>query len=361
MNNTSDIEYCRLAQEIFTDMYKGIMISEMVTGAMGILPNLFLLSAVSSVTVFPSNLRLLIGHFSFVLLLFILATLIRGVYVFSTKVCSFTITIRTCRFYDILFGATLANIHFSLVALCIERVYATFNYKKYDKARKVPYLGFFLIICGWFAAFWLNGIGTVSTIPNDRFVPFCESNLIANTGFQYMFPLYVGIESLTTLATILVHFYNRHIARNMAINRALYDLSSRFLVDQNVQINAILLPGTGLHFLCHLPAFIFLIPLMWTGGWGLTVPTRAWLVRSTLLWRLLYALIDPLIAFRYNVHLRQHLLNGPVGGLLARLGFDVQKGKNVVNPFSHANVHFDYLDKLWAKARPAGVATADRE
>lgn len=236
---------------------------------------------------------------------------------------------------------------YTLIGLCIERLYATVTYRKYDKDQ-VPWMGICLIICAWITAFLVSNGHTIHTLPDNEHVPFCDNTFLP-PGSSYIVPTYVTLEIAATLVTLLLHYYNRNIAANMAINRAMYDLSSRFLVNQNVQVNAILLPSMILHVLCHLPNYLILLPVKLTGYWAIPMATKAWVIQSSFLLRLVYAFVDPVIAFWYNGHLRRYLRNGPIGAVLRKAGLmGLGKPKNEVAAYSPAVAHFEQLEIVWA-------------
>lgn len=350
---------CHLASAIITPQFKTIVFAECLIAPFAFAPNLMLLRALWRVTVFPTNLRLILGYLSCTFLLFATATLVKGLYILVSPPCAYSFSQRDCRIFDLTTsGLVITHLYFCLASLCIERLYATVRFRHYDK-NTTPWLGRILILFSWAILFSIY-CNDVFWLPTDLYVPICESNFLPQRS-PYLMPGYLGLECVTMSMTIFTYVYNRHVARNMVINRALYDLSARFLVDQNVQINTIVLPSIALHFVAHIPMVSLLIPVNSFGG--VSPPVRSLILRGTYVWRLLYAVADPLLAFYLNAHLRQNLERGPFGRVMKRLGVNIGKNKATAVQV-HAVLHFDYLEKAWAqhmsgrKVAPAELATA---
>lgn len=339
---------CEIAQEIMTPYFKAFIAAEVILATLAIVPNILLLSAVHDVTILPKNLRFLIGHFSIILLLFSLGTITKGLYYLIIPACDFSIHFQGCKILELATSAlALPNIFYAIFSLCMERLYATLNYRNYDKDQS-PYMAIFLIVVSWTTALSVNARGTFS-LPTDQYAPFCDTTFVPTVSSQILFPIYMLLEWIGAATTIFIYFYNRYIAKNMMINRALYDLSARFLIDQNVQINAVIMPSMALHFICHLPTFSLLIPVFLVKNLPMSNPMRVNLTRFTFVWRLVYAFLDPLIAFRFNSHLRQHLIDGPLGKMARRAGMEwSKKKKSTVQTGSQYVAHFNYLDRMWS-------------
>lgn len=349
---------CETAKEIFTSpYYRGILIAELVFSALAIAPNALLLSVVWRVIVLPSNLRLLLGHMSFIFLWFSIGDITKiFYYLFLTSPCAYNISIRNCRIFDL---ATtwliLPNIYYSLMPLCVERVYASINYRVYDIAasNKKPWMALFLILCAWLTAGLING-NTLFTLPTDRYVPICDGSCMPPTSNSMLtFSTYLILEGVAGMAVAFIYYYNRHVARSMAINRAKYSLSARFQIDQNVQVNAIIIPSMILHFIYHLPSFTATVVLQTSVAYSVSVETKACLGRLTVWWRLVYAVTHPILAFYCNAHLKHHLIRGPVGKIFEYVGIEGCNAKQASGrtTISNAAAHFDYLHQLWSTAK----------
>lgn len=350
---------------IFSSIYKGVVTGELIAACLALTPNILLTLVIWRVSVFPVNLRLLLGQFSFLLTWLSIGNIIKSVYVLSAPACAYHISQQGCKIFELVVSTLpLATVNYSLIALCVERLVATVIYKRYEKGgwHNKPYLACALIVMAQVIAVAVNAHG-VAGLPTNVYVAVCESNFLPSTSLPYLVQIYLSNECLAALFTIFIYFYNKRVAKSMAINRALYDLSSRFLIDQNVQINAIVVPSMTLHFLAHIPAYTI-------GNIQksivLDLSTKAWLARTTVLLRLIYAVMHPVIAFYFNAHMRQQLLVGtPLGWLLQRLGVrGIKKSKlgRATRRVEHLHtnnlaVHFDHLDRVWALVKPSNKIT----
>lgn len=347
---------CIMAQQLLNPYSKGIIWAECMAAALAVLPNALLVKIVWHVKVFPSNLRLLLCHFALLLLIFSVSSIVRGAYFLITAPCSFRFSQKSCRIFDLATQyLVIPNIYMALFTLCVERLHATIQYKNYDKTKK-PWLAASLIIITWIVSFYVYG-SDVPSLPTDRYIAMCDVTFIpfpATSG--YLTLVYFVSEWLSGLITVFLYFRTRHVARNMAINRAIYDLSSRFLVDQNVQVNAVIMPWVVLHIVCHLPTLaisIFVTAVQ--ARMPVSLETRSWLRQVTILWRLIYAVVDPLVAFSFNGHMNQHLSKSWFGEMMKKycgIGFGRSAkvgaaGSSMGNHPTEGAIHFNQLAKIW--------------
>lgn len=341
--------------------YRVILIAECVFAGLAIVPNAMLIVIISRVGVFPANLRLLLGHFSLMLLWYSAGNSIKSVYLLVATSCAYNISVFWCKIMDLACTAVALPIMFyTLTALCAERLYATIRYNIYDKtASRKPWFAGLLIVMSWACAIGIHG-NTVLSLPVNEFVPICESNFIPLKS-STVYEVYMALELAAGLITAFVHWYNRFIARNMAINRALYDLSSRFQVDQNGHVNVVLVPSVILHIICHIPTFLLVIVVR--GEFETSQEMRAYLTRLTYLWRLLYALAHPLIAFRFNKYLKQQLYQSLVGQLFTRVRHhgkpnSIQDRGAVIA--AQEKFHWGYLHNQWDRAHDQKTNTNNK-
>lgn len=345
---------CDKATLLFTNTnIRNILISECVFAILAIAPNGFFLSIIRKSIVLPSNLRILLGHLGFIFLWFALGDTVKCVYLLTRDPCAFEISQQDCRIFDLVTTwLVLPNIFYALMPICVERLYATINYRIYDNQSK-PWLAYSLILCAWITAICMNGVG-VFWLPDDRYVPICDSSFTPPPSNPVTTSVvYLSLETGAIFATVFIYFYNRHVASSMAINRAKYNLSARFMIDQNVQINNVIVPCMVLHLVFHVPAFAFIVAGK-SNAFGVGPETGYSLTRFSFLWRMVYALLYPICAIHFNQYLKNYLGKGAIGKFLGRFGIQLQNGVNLESGHaaSKSTVHFNYLNEIWSVGKP---------
>lgn len=138
----------------------------------------------------------------------------------------------------------------------------------------------------------------------------------------------------------------------MLANRAItHTLASRFQLEQNIQITAILEPSAILEFLTFLPNQIFLFLVI--GGLNLSYETKTVLIHCNYFWKICFCMAYPIVAFARNVHLRRGLVKAmpwkSLGQRMATRTKVVRITPKGLKTRAQAKVHFDTLDKMWMK------------
>lgn len=353
------IPNCSVAQSIVPNLhYQVAVIIESVCGIYAFVANVLLLVVGWRVMVFPANLRILLGHLSFILAWYGLGGAVKGAYLLGSPVCDLVITSRNCRILEMMCtNLGIPNMVVTLSAVWIERLYATIRYRRYDRpgVRQVPCVAISSLFVIWGAALGFNVYPLIVTPPNS-YTSICEGSVFApRSALAPYYILYLVLEVLAVFATVFIYFFNRHMLKSMVINRALYDLSSRFSVDQNVQVNAVLMPSMILHLLCFLPNYALLLLFF-----DFDIPTKATLLHISYLWKQVYAGVHPTLAFALNKRLKQQLYQNVIGRLLAVIGLKWERSPKTtdVNMRSRqeGDAHFKHLEDLWSGQKPLPAA-----
>lgn len=370
---------CPLGQTVLSTWYFDlILLMEFLLGITAAIENVILLACLCRLTVFHLNLRCLLGHLSFVLLWFSAGHSFKAIHMLLTSICDQTVSARQCKIRELFVSAMPAALTvYTLVSLCFERLYASLKYRTYDfgKSRK-PWLACALICTTW-AAGLAATVHVLLHIPLNKTVDVRESTLSA-TGWDIGNVLVVSVifEVTSALMVTLSYLYNRFAKNHIAINRAIYDLSSRFQVNQNAQLDTMILPSIALHVLCFVPNVIFLLLIFI--GTPLEFDSKVLFVHMSYLWRIVYSLAHPMVAFYANVHLRRRLRKGIFGKVADKIccrfnGIDDEgkfvcfagDGKAVMIAAGsrtqyETNAHFNQLAEMWAAQmpKPEGGAAA---
>lgn len=367
MNNTTFSRLHHVAAELVdTPGFPIILILEMIVSLAAILPNLLLLYVLARVRIFPMNLRLLLGHLSLNLIAYATAFWVKAI-------STLTVVIERrnpdlliansymCKFTELANTVPLQNVVYSSLALCLERIYSTIRYKKYEREHSKPWLAIAFIPLVW-ATSLANQLNSLFTIDRSDEVPICESLLsVTPKAAMLILTLNLSVESTNVLLAGIVYFWNSRKLRAMTMNRAQTSLGARFQISQNVEINSIMMPSMVLQSICYVPNYIFLFLVIF----GLDeehfqVPLRAILIHVNYFWKLCFCLLHPLVAFNRKARLMHHLKKRAPTGLGRILNRShrinptmisttmAAAEMNIEDTIANTNAHFEALKSIWA-------------
>lgn len=358
-NVTNSTDHCLIAQSVAAQLeLKVVFTLESIFGVLALFPSMLTLYLLWRVKIFHANLRLILANLTGNLFVYSASEAIKVIHRLTSDPCtSHNMPLKTCMLRDYFVIVPAHNALISLVILNLERLYATFRYRTYDYGSHVPYLGLVLLAAAWATTLGLNIPGYFAA-PETARVAVCELALVGQPDAVFnVIILMASFETVAAVITFFVYVYNKYILGRMSLNRARYDLSARFQVSQNEQLNTALMPGMLLHMVCHLPTYIFLTVLFVLKG-QLATETKTWLLHLTYLWRLIYALLDPILLITLNASLRQGLKKTAIGRLLiAACKCCGKRNKTktqdtATKSVTVMNAHFDYLQQSWAMQKP---------
>lgn len=334
---------------LFLAIFKSIIASTL---------NVYLMYQIRKVTVFHANLRWLLFHHSFNLVCFSLGNGAKAAYLLTVwfiiqDPCRYVVSLFDCKVQELAFIVPLLNGIYSLVALCLERAYATVRYRTYDWASATPWLAIFLIPGVWLSSLVAQCL-PLKDIPQNVYMPMCSTLLsISPSVAKSLLSSNMSIEFLAVFLALVLYFVNDRLLDRSLINRGKRTLAARFQVFQNVTVNRLLLPTVGVHATCF--TFVYIYLLLVLTGLDLDTGAKTLLVHVNFLSVLTYAIIHPTLAFTQNPHLRK--LCGHWTGVLPSF-MAAGIGKNAVgvvqNPANgQANCHFKAVEKIWSDVEHA--------
>lgn len=312
----------------------------------GCLLNLFLIYSILRSTLFHNNLRLLMGHLSAMAVWYNVASFGKSLYtlmVMYSEPCNLVTTLYNCKVQELISILPLQTMLYSLVAIGLERLYATLFYTTYDYTKNL-YMSLTLIFCIWFAALTLQ-LSPLPHIPSGKIL-VCQNLLVINQKTALTL-LIIGLvlEFFSVLIFTCTTCWDRIKLRKLMINQAQHTLSARFQLAQNVEINKIMLPSALAHLACF--TLINSFPLSVVSGWDTTFEVKVQFIQGSLLLVDVFTILHALIIFRQNDRLRQQL-----GLAFPRLKkfFATVKVKPSTPDFSGAQEtlrHFEFLEYTW--------------
>lgn len=327
---------------------KIILILECIVGVLAIFPNLLTIILLFRIKVFHLNLRVLLGHLSFDLVFYSISLAEKASRHLRTPFCKMPMLFRECIVQEWAITIPLHNVMLALVILLLERLYSTIRFRTYDRSSRWPTLALVLFICSWTSTLSVQ-LTNYASANRDLWISICETSFVA--GIKQILTItgsFVCLETVAIALMIFVYTYNRFMLRRMVINRAQFDLSARFQIDQNVKVNAALMPSAVLHVICYLPTYTF---LLWTylQPSAFKIETQAWCVHLTFLWRLVYAFAHPTILLILNPNLRQGFRKTALGRLFPNFG---RQKSQIMSMYSASaqitDAHFTYLRRMWS-------------
>lgn len=356
--STNETELCQVAKTIMdVPQTKAILALQCIVGVVAVFPNLLTIMLLFRVKVFHPNLRVLLGHFSFDLMFYSATIAEKAFRRLVTPVCQLPVFFPTCVIRDWLVGIPLHNAMLALIVLLLERLYATVRFRGYENGNTRPYLAMILLVCTWISTLTIQLSNYAKASPIR--VPVCETALSSTpTQLTTVIATFMSLETLAIAMMVFIVVYNRILLRYMVINRAQFDLSARFQVDQNVSVNAALLPSAILHVICYLPNYTFLLFCLidlTSSSIYIPIETRAWLLHLSFLWRLVYACAHPFLIIALNPNLKHELFKTTCGRLFVfvkRCGNTLKTEDSLMRSVAVSNAHFSYLEKVWGSANP---------
>lgn len=342
-----------------TTGFTTLLVFESVASIASVFPNGLLLYVLIRTSIFPLNLRLLLGHLSLNLIWYAAAFGIKAashlrILEEADDAESLIVNAYLCKLSELSNTIPLQNTIYTSLALCLERLYSTVWYKQYERQHSKPYLALILIPVVW-AVTLANQLNSLFSIERAREMPICES-LLSTTANSALLTLSISLscESLCVLLTLIVFLWNNIKLKNMTLNRAQQTLGARFQISQNVQLNTMLMPSMVLQSLCYLPNYIFLFFVIFgMDEEKFHLAVRVILIHCNYLWKLIYALVHPLVAFASKAKLYQHLKKH--SSLIRFFTRTMRRVRPVVtgeaanNKPEEAEAHFDVLNKIWAQ------------
>lgn len=272
----------------------------------GFVLNGFLIYSLIKSTIFSINLRVLMSNLSISALLFCFGHFIKHISVvvlMAIDPCFLVTTLYGCKLQETATIVPLLTTLYSLVAIGVDRLYATLCYNTYDQKKRI-YISVVLVIAIWTVAL-ASQLAQLPLIPRG-FVPFCQNLLVMNsTGAIMALSFSIILETLCVMIFTTTTVLDRTKLTNVLINQAQHSLAARYQLSQNIDINKIMLPSAIIHLACFLPttAFSMLIVL----GWKMNMETKVKFVLATLILIHLFTIVYPLMTFYKNERLRQQL------------------------------------------------------
>lgn len=347
LNNTTSL--CDQAKSITgTIELLVIYIFQVLVACLAIFPNILALYLLWRIKIFHLDLRLLLANLNLDLIAYSIAIAEKAIERLLTPPCSLPMLIRPCLVREWLTVMPLHNALISLVTLSLERLYASLRYRTYDRTKR-PYVSIVLLLCSWNYTLYVQASSYLSA-PEDLRIPVCEGALfLSSKQLTSVLSTFVVFESIALGVSIFVYVYNRFLLQKMTINRAKFDLASRFQADQNVKLNKALFPSDLLHVLCYLPNYLFLLLTMCDVS--LALSTRMWFLHLTYLYRLVYAMVHPILLMTRNASLRQGLMKTAVGKWMITMWNEKRKINDNHMMGNAMNLHFDHLAKAWSEGQ----------
>lgn len=329
--------------------FQAMLAVEVIMSICGLVPNALMVVIVARARVFHTNLRLLLAHLNLILFTYSAAQLAKSLSVLITvsfgDVCSLAMKLYDCKLREFPVAFPNNALTYSSFAICLERIYCTILYKKYDKNGAKPWLAMALIFITWIVVITnqlLNLYGTSQT----KMTAVCE-NLLSVTPASSTGTLIpqMTLEAAIVISSLAVHLYNKQQLNSAFLNRSKMTLSARFQMDQNVQLNRIVTPSMIFEAICFIP--IMLLLMLLNRGYEMPQPTKVILVHFSYIWKLAFCCVQPLISFYENPHLNKGLRK-----VYGQMMFLVLNSKGQVSPGANDHMH---------PARSANAAVKETE
>lgn len=312
----------------------------------GFVLNCFLVYGIAKSTLFNINLRILLGHLSILALLFCLTNFGKSVYIgilAAIDPCYLVTSLYYCKVQELATILPLVTMLYSLVAIGIERLYATLRYTTYDSEKNI-YLAVFLIIVIWAVALGFQ-LSPLPQIPQG-YIPICQNLLVLNkqaavTILSFSMTLEILSVMIFTATTLL----DRMKLTKLLINKTQHcTLAARFQLSQNIDVNKIMLPSALAHLACFIPQNIFATSAVC--GWEMSIETKLQFLTFALLLVLIFTIFHALIIFYKNDRLRQQVTKE--FPLIRKLILNSKvKPETQVNNADDTNKYFDFYESMW--------------
>lgn len=357
MNNSS-LSRCPQAEAVVNAPgFKALVSLEVLISTAAILSNALFLSMIWKVQVFHVNLKLLLGNLNFIILAYSLGFLVKSfstlLTVWGGNICSFAMLSFDCKVSELLVAMPNVGVNYASLAVCLERVYCTIRYRRYDKSGLMTTCISVVLLLACYSVVFGHQLGFLFNIPRDQVTTFCE-NMLSTTPETAVNGISISFttELITIVLSLLIYLYNKRQLKSATANWSEENLSSRFQLDQNVKVNRLLTPAMIFEGVCYVPTFIFLILL--AVGFQTTIENKIFWIHVTYNFKLLFALFQPVFGFVLNKQLKKALRDS-FPTVAACLSANTPKvapiiGLEQMNPAMAASEHFDQAAKLWAKA-----------
>lgn len=360
-NTTQATTLCDVARKVIeTPGLIVLLIFDFIVAIFAIGLNFLLFCSVWKVTLFHMNLRIAFAHVSLVAIWYCASCVAKGVYLLTALLnsdpCSLITSVYDCKLREISFAWSSQALMYSCSCVTLERLYCTLRYK--SNYHGFPLLAMiFVPLCYVLpVSYTVKGLLTKSI----GSVPVCESLLSITFDLA---KISLSINASYTVASIILvcflHSYNYRKLNTMLTNRAItHSLSSRFQLDQNLQLTRIIGPSAILEFITFVPNYIFL--LLVVVGLDLSYELKIVMIQCNTFWKISFCFAYPLIAFGRNVHLRRGLIKVPPMFLkrilckknaVATIEVIKPKGLPTTRSCAADRAHFEFLEQSWKNAR----------
>lgn len=359
---SADEGLCQVARTILdTPGFSALLITEIASGVAATLLNALLLVVVWRVSVFHRNLRLLLLHLSLSLLWYSAAYVVKAGSLLPRTFgagdpCDMKMRMFDCRVFEIPNAVPVQTAVYTQLAISLERLYSTVRYKRYSDTEgrrwaNRPVLAIILIpLC--YAVPVFNIVNSLIRMPPSEMVAICE-NLLSMTPGGATTSLANNFAALlaSTLCVFAVWYWNGYKLRAMMANKAKHTLSSRFQIDQNIQINRVIVPDMVLLLCCYIPNYVFMFLVVL--NLPLNYEVKAILIHVNYLWKIAYAVAHPAVVLERNAHVRKRVKE--MAPLFLRRLFRFEQETHRVFAIVdkerrlETRTHFQMLEDAWNK------------
>lgn len=354
MENVSNDSSCPASEAIAsTAAFSALLNLEAIIGLLSVGPNLLLTYVVFRAVIYPSNLRYLLAHLSLNIAWYSLGSAIKAFDTLTRSTCRLEMTAYNCRLTELPLTIPAGNIFYSLMGVCLERLYCSVRYRTYEKESARPWLA-----CLFLSIIWTGSVASnlysIPFIPKDKTVPICESILsIGSIDALTSLTRSLVLEVIALLIIVSASWWDHRKLCHSAVNRAKFNLAERFQISQCVQVNTMLVPSVILHGVCFLPFMVVMVLVAY--GLPMTIDVKWSLLHLGVVYRILYCLIHPLVAFGRNARLRQHVLKNAPEFLTNMRNQWRKPSQPGHRNQSNLAAHFNVLEGFWATPSEKGA------